>query len=187
MNVARKRIEVTVDPSTGVIYSDSFSGGGGTAPAGEVETVDLTTGTTVYATGFGKTVGLLVSGAQVLVSDQTNGLILAVPTDSTQIADGGAGLVDGGPFPVYATVSGPDQLCLGPNGSVYTDQFQSFTDGGTPQVRQIWPDGGVTVPWPNVQFTSLSDVAYDASGNRLFVVDNNGTTVRTIKIFPVSM
>lgn len=182
---ARKRIEVTVDPVSGTIYSDSFTGGGGTAPAGEVETVNLATGTTAYATGFGKTVGLLVQGSVVLVSDQTNNVIVAVPTDPTKIGDSGATLVDGAAFPVYATVSGPDQLSPGPNGTIYTDQFLSSYDGGGPQVRQIAPDGGVTVLFPSVEFTSLSDVAYDATNHRLFVVDNNGTTVRTIKVFPV--
>jgi hypothetical protein len=182
----RKRIEVTVDPATGTIYSDSFTGGGGSAPAGEVELVNLTTGTTTYATGFGKTVGLLVQGSSILVSDQTNNVIVSVPTDPSLIADGGGGPAAGGTFPVYATVQGPDQLSPGPNGTIYTDEFLSSTDGGSPTVRQIAPDGGVTVPWPNISFTSLDDVAYDATNHRLFVVDNNGTTVRTIKILPVS-
>jgi hypothetical protein len=181
---ARKRITVTSDPATGIIYGDSFTGSGGNTP-GEVEIVNLSTGTTTYATGFGKTVGLLVQGAAILVSDQTNNAILAVPTDPTQIADGGSGLVDGAAFPVYASVGSPDQLSLGPNGTIFTDQFQATFDGGPVQVRQIAPDGGVTVLFPNVQFTSLSDVAYDATNHRLFVVDNNGTTVRTIKVFPV--
>jgi sugar lactone lactonase YvrE len=183
---ARKRIEVTVDPSSGTIYSDSFTGGGGATPLGEIETVDLANGTTSYATGFGKTVGLLVQGSAVLVSDQTNNAIFSVPTDPTQIADGGAGLANGNPFALYAGLSGPDQLSAGPDGTIFTDQFLSNSDGGGPQIRQIWPDGGVTIPYPNVSFTSLSDVAYDATNHRLFVVDNNGTTVRTIKIFPVA-
>jgi sugar lactone lactonase YvrE len=183
---SRKRIEVTVDPTTGNIYSDSFTGGGGAAPAGEVETVNLATGTTAYATGFGKTVGLLVQSGSILVSDQTNNVIVAVPTDPSQLADGGAGLASGGAFATYANITAPDQLCAGPNGTVYTDEFQSSYDGGGPQVRQIWPDGGVTVPWPNIAFTSLDDVAYDSTNSRLFVVDSNGTTVRTIKILPVS-
>ena len=182
-----RRIEVTWDPATGIIYSDAFVKVGSSPIAGQVEMVDLLNGTTTYASGFGKTVGLLVQGSAVLVSDQTNNVIVAVPTDATQIADGGATLVDGGLFPIYANVSGPDQLCAGPSGSIYTDQFQSSYDGGGPQVRQVWPDGGVTIPYPNVQFTSLSDVAYDKTNSRLFLVDNNGTTVRTIKIFPVTM
>ena len=52
-------------------------------------------------------------------------------------------------------------------------------------MRQIAADGGVTIPWPNVTFSGLSDVKYDKTNHRLFVVDSNGTTVRTIKIFPV--
>ncbi len=53
-------------------------------------------------------------------------------------------------------------------------------------MRQISPDGGVTVPFPNFTFTSLADVAYDKTNHRLFVVDSNGTTVRVIRIFPVA-
>ncbi len=94
-----RRIEVTSDPSTGVIYSDSFMNGAG-GQAGEIETVDLTTGLTVYASGFAKTVGLLVQNGAVLVADQTNNVILAVPTDATQIAASRKTLADGGAFPV---------------------------------------------------------------------------------------
>lgn len=183
---ARKRIAVTFDPSSGIVYSDSFSGGGDAAISGEVETVNLAAGTTVLATGFGKTVGLLVQGAAILVSDQTNGVIVSVPLDPAQIADGGAGLTDGAAFTVYANVVAPDQLSSGPGGSIYTDEFRPPVDGGALQVRQIWPDGGVVIPWPTVSFTALSDVAYDATNHRLFVVDSNGTTVRTIKILPVA-
>jgi hypothetical protein len=73
----RKRIAVTVDPATGTIYGDSFSGGGGSPVSGAIEVIRLSTGPTTYATGFGKTTGLLVVGTQVLVSDQTNGRIVA--------------------------------------------------------------------------------------------------------------
>jgi hypothetical protein len=185
--VAEKRLEATFDPTVGTIYSSAFSGGGGSPAAGKVEIVNLTTGTTQYASGFGKTVGILVQGSTLFVSDQTNGVILAVPTDGTQLADGGAGLADGSAFPVYASLSSPDMLTSGPNGSIFTDQGpQSSAEAGPPQVRQIAADGGVTIPWPNVTFTELNDVAYDSTNHRLFVVDSNGTTVRTIKILPVS-
>jgi sugar lactone lactonase YvrE len=183
----RKRIAVTVDPATGTIYGDSFSGGGGVTPSGEIETVGLSTGTTPYATGFGKTVGLLVQSGALLVSDQTNNVILSIPLDPSELADGGASLADAAPFTVYASLSAPDQLAAGPNGSVYTGQVLPATDGGgSPQVRQVFADGGVVVPFPNFTFTSLADVAYDPTGHRLFVVDSNGTTVRVIRIFPVS-
>jgi hypothetical protein len=64
--------------------------------------------------------------------------------------------------------------------------FLPPADGGVLQIRQIWPDGGVSVPWPTVTFTALSDVAYDPTHHRLFVVENDGTTVRRIRILPVS-
>lgn len=177
---------MTTDPASGAVYSDSFTGSG-TAAIGQIEAVDLASGTTPYATGFGKTVGLLVKNGAILVSDQTNNVIVSVPLDATQLAEGGATLADGAAFPVYATLEGPDQLAAGPNGSVYTGQFLPATDGGgTPQVRQVFPDGSVVVPWPSFTFTSLADVAYDPNNHRLFVVDSNGTTVRAIRIFPVS-
>src|SRR6185295_6713542 len=118
----RKRIAVTVDPATGTIYADSFTGSGSMTP-GQVETVDLANGTKAYATGFGKTVGLLVQNGAILVSDQTNNVILSVPLDPTQLAEGGATMADGATFPVYATLQGPDQLSAGPNGSIFTGQF----------------------------------------------------------------
>ncbi len=179
-----RRIEVTSD-STGAIYADAFKGTTATA-AGEVDFVSLSLGSVIYATGFGKTVGLLDNGTSLLVSDQTNNAIIAVPLDPTQIGTSKTTLADGGAFPVYATVDGPDQLSAGPDGTIYTDEFLSNYDGGTPQVRQISPDGGVTIPFPDQKFTSLSDVAYDAKNSRLFVADTNGSTVRTIKILPVS-
>lgn len=180
-----RRIEVTSNPTTGFIYGDAFKGTTATA-AGEVDLVNVTTGPTLYAKGFGKTVGLLVNGTSLLVSDQTNNVILAIPLDPTQIGASQTKLADGGAFPIYATVDGPDQLSAGPDGTIYTDEFLSNYDGGTPQVRQISADGGVTIPFPDQKFTSLSDVAYDAKNSRLFVADTNGSTVRTIKILPVS-
>ena len=124
-----------------------------------------------------------MQGSTLLVVDQNTNTVYALPTDTTQLGDGG--LADGGPYPVYATVVSPDQLSAGPNGSVFTDQFRPATDGGPLQVRQIWPDGGVNVFAPSVDFAGPTDVAYDKTNHRLFVVDTNGTTVRTIKILPV--
>jgi hypothetical protein len=184
---AEKRLQAAPDPSTGSIYSSAFSGGGGSPAQGKIELVDLTTGTTQYASGFGKTVGILVQGSTIYLSDQTAGTIVMVPTSAAALADGGAGLADGGAFPVLASLSSPDMLTAGPNGTLFTDQGpQSSSDAGPPQVRQIAPDGGVTIPWPGVTFTSLNDVAYDPTHHRLFVVDSNGTTVRTIKVLPVT-
>ncbi len=120
------------------------------------------------------------------MADQTANNVYAVPTDPTQIADGGGGLIDGAAFPIYAALPSPDQLSNGPSGSIYTDQFKPPPRRGGPQVRQIFPDGGVVIPWPSASFTSLDDVAYDPTDHRIFVVDSNGTTVRTIKIYSVS-
>jgi hypothetical protein len=178
---AGRRIMVVHDDA-GVIYSDSFQKVGQNT-VGVVETVDLANGTTPIASGFVKPVGLLPQGDNLLVVDQTANAIYSIPRDPSQLGDGG--LADGAPYTVYASIPSPDQLTSGPNGSVFTDQFKPATDGGPIEVRQVFPDGGFTTVTPDAGFTGLSDVAYDATGHRLFVIDSNGTTVRTIKIFPM--
>jgi hypothetical protein len=181
-----RRIEAAVDPTTGVIYDDGFKKVADAAapPSGVINTVDVDAGETTYATGFVKPVGLLVENGNIYVSDQTPNLIYAVPTDPTLIAAGGGGLIDGGPFPVVATLESPDQLSTGPNNTILTDQFHTLADGGGPEIRQINPTTGAVSIYTDAGFTSLSDVAYDATNGRIFVVDNNDTTVKLIWIFP---
>jgi hypothetical protein len=176
-----RRIAIVRDPTTGTIYSDSFQKVGSNL-VGVVETVDVASGTTTIASGFQKPVGLLVQGGTLFVVDQNVNTIYALPTSAGSIGDGG--LADGAAYPTFATLPSPDQLTGGPNGSFFTGQFKPTVDGGTPEIRQVFADGGVST-LGGATYTSLSDVAYDATNKRLFVVDSNGTTLRTIKIVPV--
>ena len=179
-SVAARRIGLTVD-SNGQIWGGSFIKTGASL-AGQINQIDLVNGETPYATGFQKPVGVLAVGGQILVSDQNQNAIFAVP--ATGVGDGG--LADGAPYPVYASLPVPDQLALGPNGIIYTGQFLSTVDGGAPAVREIFPDGGVDILDAATGLTEPKDVAYDPTNKRLFVVDSNGTLVRTIRIYPIN-
>jgi hypothetical protein len=147
---------------------------------GTVTMVQLDAGEVPYAGGFEKPVGVLVVGGNLLVSEQVKlgGMIYSLPLDG--------GFVDGGPYDVFAAVPSTDALTEGPNGSVFTGQFKPLSDGGPLQIRQVWPDGGVDTPYPDAGLSKPQCVAYDKTNKRLFVCDSNGTTVRTIKIFPVN-
>jgi hypothetical protein len=175
-----RRIGMAVD-SNGNLWDDGFIKTA-TGTVGTISQLSLTTGETVYATGFQKPVGLLVVNGRILVSDQAINQILSVPT--TGVGDGG--LPDGAPYPVYASLQVPDQLALGPNGIIYTGQFLSSVDGGAPAIREIFPDGGVDILDAATGLTQPQDVAYDPTNKRLFVADSNGTTVRAIRIYPIN-
>jgi hypothetical protein len=178
--VTSRRIGLTVD-SNGQVWGDSFVKMG-TSLVGQVNQVDLANGETPYATGLQKPVGLLVVNGQILVSDQNQNAILAIPTGG--VGDGG--LLDGAPYPVYASLPVPDQLALGPNGIIYTGQFLSTVDGGAPAIREIYPDGSVDILDAATGLTQPQDVAYDPTNKRLFVADSNGTLVRSIRIYPIN-
>jgi len=199
----RYRFALAAD-TTGKIYSDSFAvtldggadGGddGGGAGNGSIEIVGLT-GTTPFLSGLDKPSGLIVVGTQIFVGDRAHDVVYTIPTDLSLLdagadldaadADAEAGTIadaSTSPYPVYASIPSPDQLSAGPNGSIFAGQ--KTNDGGAPLLRQIFPDGGITPFQPTVTFTSLGGVAYDVGNKRLFVVDSNGGSVRTIKIYP---
>jgi sugar lactone lactonase YvrE len=187
----RYRTALAVD-GTGKIYSDSWSApvDGGDAAGGGIDLVGLT-GTTTFLSGLDRPRGLIIVGTQIYVSDLAQNVIYSIPTDLSLLdagaddADAEAGAaVDASmsPYPVYASLPAPDQLSIGPNGSVFAGE--KLADGGAPQLRQIFADGGIVSFQPTVTFTSLAGVAYDATAKRLFVADSNGGSVRTIKIYP---
>lgn len=173
-----KRTALAID-GNGQLWGGTFVAPGD--GKGAVTKLSLSSGESPYALSFQKPVGVVVVRGQLLVSDQTQNTIFALPLD--------AGALDGGPsdggHAVFATLPIPDQLAAGPGGSVFTGQFKATVDGGSPQIRWISPDGGVTILAPATQLTVPSGVAYDPTHRRLFVADSNGTTVRTIKILPV--
>jgi hypothetical protein len=151
-----------------------FLQGGGSDDAGVVTKVTRTS-ETAYAGGFQKPVAVIELNGELIVSEQARGLLYALPLD------GGATP----PYKVYAALPSPDALTEGPNGSLVTGQFRPLSDGGPLQLRQVFTDGGFQVIQPGAALTKPQGVAYDKTNRRLFVADSNGTTVRTIKIFPL--
>lgn len=144
---------------------------------GAVTTVDLVDGETDYASGFGKIVGVLVANGQIYVSDQTAGCIFALPLDG--------GVPEAGSYPVLATLPVPDQLSVGPDNTLFSGQFQAGPDSSAPiAVRQIWPDGGVSIFKSDPDVGKPSGLAYDSARRRLFVADST-TLQNGIHIFSV--
>jgi hypothetical protein len=206
---ARRRTGVAYDTTGTRFFSASFAstggggdggGGGGGGDAGAASgSIDLiqVTSTTAFVTGLVEPHGLLVSGSQFIVGDHGRGEVIAFPIVAADLLDAGpidAGLDaadDGGDAgdaattPLYTTLAalpGVDQLSIGPTGVIYAGQHSS--DGGAPQIHRITTDGGSAPFQPTVAFTQLGGIAYDTQYNRVFVADSNGTSVRTIKIYP---
>jgi hypothetical protein len=162
------------------IYGSYFSGTPGGAMQGAVTTVNLQTGETDYATGFGKIVGVLAANGNLYVSDQTAAVIYVLPLGG--LPEGGA--EDAG-FPILASLPVPDQLSAGPYGTLFTGQFQAGVDSGAAiAVRQVWPDGGVTIFKSDPDVGKPSGLSYDSTHKRLFVADSS-TLQNGIHIFPV--
>ena len=84
-----------------------------------------------------------------------------------------------------ATLPVRDQLSVGPDNTLFSGQFQAGPDSSAPiAVRQIWPDGGVSIfkSYPDVG--KPSGLAYDSARRRLFVADST-TLQNGIHIFSV--
>jgi sugar lactone lactonase YvrE len=179
------------------LFGSYFAGTPGGAMAGAVTRIDLQTGETVYATGFAKIVGVLVANGKLYVSDQGNSSIYVLPLSGLPLdggIDGGGsaggssdgGSADGGVgFPVLATLPVPDQICAGPDGSIFTGQFQAAPNSTAPiSVRQIKPDGTVTLFRSDPDVGKPSGCAYDAVNRRLFVAESS-TLLNGVHIFAV--
>lgn len=167
------------------LFGSYFSGTPGGAMAGALTTVDLQIGETDYATGFGKIVGVLFANGKIYVSDQSSSSIYVLPVDGDVPDAGPDGGPDAGGYTVLATLPVPDQLCAGPNGSLFTGQFQAAPNSTDPiSVRQIKPDGTVTLFRSDPDVGKPSGCAYDAVHRRLFVADGS-TLLNGIHIFPV--
>ncbi len=157
----RLGLAVTAD---GQLFGSYFGSAPGGGLASTLTRVDLTKGETDYASGFVKIVGVVASGDTLYVSDQIADTIYAIPAR--------------GPVPpvgqrtVFATLPRPDQLALGPDGSLFTGQFQG-APGSTEalSVRQVFPDGTVKVVASDPDVSRPSGVAYDPAGRRLFIAN----------------
>jgi sugar lactone lactonase YvrE len=165
------------------LFGSYFAGTPGGAMAGVVTRIDLQTGETTYAGGFAKIVGVLVANGKLYVSDQGNSTIFVLPLEGGPL-DGG--VYDGGAsYQVLATLPVPDQLCAGPDGTIFTGQFQAAPNSTDPiSVRQIKPDGTVTLFRSDPDVGKPSGCAYDAAQRRLFVADSS-TLLNGIHIFVV--
>lgn len=169
----RRRTALTATPDD-EMFGGYFAPGSTGPDAGIVTRVDFD-GETDYAGGFQKPVGMLVVNGQLIVSEQGRNVLYALPTDGGAVA----------PYPIYAEIPSPDALTRGPGDSILTGQFKPQTDGGPLQIRQIGSDGTVKVVVPDQTFTKPQGTAYDPTNKRLFVADSNGSTVRTVRIFPL--
>jgi sugar lactone lactonase YvrE len=147
----RRRIGLA-QAEDGTLY-DGWFFSGDSGRVGAVSQLDLSGRETEVLEGLGKPVGVLVSGDTLYVSDQDAGQILAAP------------LADPSAVSVFADVDGPDLLCAGPDGSL-------FTGGRDGAVRQIAADGAVTTLASG--FQEVRGVAYDADNARLFLADHDG-------------
>lgn len=167
LDVTRRRIGLTV-ASDGTLYDGWFIRGS-SGRVGTVSTLTLA-GTEVDAlTGLTKPVGVLAVGAHLFVSDQDRNEVLVVdrasPTTSMRR---------------FAMVTGPDLLCAGPAGSL----FSGSTSG---VVYRIASDGSVSTF--DTGYQSTRGVAYDAENRRLFVADHDTNAAdgitHQIRIVPV--
>jgi hypothetical protein len=160
------------------LYGSYFGGtDGGMKQQGAVTTVNLQTGETDYAPGFGKIIGVLVANGNIYVSDQQAGAIYFWPLTGA--------VPEAGTWPVLASLPVPDQLSAGPNGSLFTGQFQAAADSGAAiAVRQIAADGGVSIFKQDPDVGKPSGLSYDPTHHRLFVADSSATQ-NGIHIFAV--
>ncbi len=165
LDVTRRRIGLTVAPD-GTIY-DGYFVLTATSQIGAVARLDLAGSETDFVTALSKPVGVLVAGANMLVSDQATNAVfeapLATPSKLTSFV---------------SMISGPDLLCAGPDGSY-------FTGGTTGDIRQISSSGQLTTFAGG--FVAIRGVAYDAKNKRLFAAEHiSSTTMNTLRILPVN-
>lgn len=171
---SRKRLGVDVT-ADGRIFGSYFQGMGGSSA---VTQVDLHGGETDFATGFKKIVGVLVVDKTLYVSDQRADAIYALPLDGP--------LPQPGQYRVFASLPRPDQICAGPEGTLFTGQFQAAPGSSDPiSVRQIMADGAVRIFASDPDVSRPTGVAYDPAGRRLFVANGGNPAQRFIRVFRV--
>lgn len=176
LNAGFRRLGLAVAPNNTLYGAYFASADGGTA--GFVTTVDLHAGETVVADGFGKIVGLSVSGERLYVSDQSSAKIFDAPLSAlpAHAAD----------WHTLATLVKPDQICAGPDGSLFTGQFQGAPGSSDPiSVRQISSSGAVTAFKKDPDVSKPSGLSYDPTNHRLFVADSGNSAKLGVHVFSV--
>lgn len=177
LDESRKRLGLDVAPD-GRIFGSYFKGGMGGGQAGAVTLIDRDHGETDYATGFRKIIGVLVVGNTLYVSDQQADTIYALPLEGPLPAPEA--------YPVFASLPRPDQICAGPDGSVFTGQFQAAPGSSDPiSVRQILADGTVKMFATDPDVSRPSGVAYDPVKRRLFVANGGSPAQQYVRVFSV--
>lgn len=163
LDPARRRIGLAVS-SDGAIF-DTYFVKGASGQIGAVARLDLSGTETDVLPSLKKPVGVLVSGANLVVSDQSASTVVTAPIAAPDKST------------VLAHLEGPDLLCEGPNGSF-------FTGSTTDELRQIASDGTVTAFARG--FLSVRGVAYDAVNKRLFAAEHDPAgKANTLRIVPL--
>lgn len=157
----RRRVGLAQGPD-GAIYSAYFVGGRGKPPSGGVATIAIT-GTTAteteIASGFHKAVGLVATPAALFVSDQTDQTIYKIEIPGYAVSK-------------LASAPTVDLLTMLPSGDLLT--------GGGPTISRITPTGQVSTLLGN--FEQVRGIAYDPTGQRLFVIDHSLTVGQPDKL-----
>jgi len=170
------RLGIATAPD-GRIYGASFSAAGG-KQSGRINVIEPKTGETQVADGFGKLIGLAVAGDRLYASDQSAGAIFDAPLDELPAhADG---------WHRFASLPKPDQICEGPDGSLFSGQFQAAAGSADPTaVRWIARDGSVKTLRASPVVTKPSGVSYDKEHKRLFVADSGDPAHPGVHVFAV--
>lgn len=172
----RKRLGLSVAPDGSLI--GSYFVGGGTAQASAVTRVHLDTGEEDYAIGFQKITGVLVMGDRIVVADQLADALFELPLNGP--------MPPRQPYKVLARLPRPDQLAAGPDGSVFTGQFQGGPGSSESlAVRQVLKNGTVRIVAADPDITRPSGVAYDPAGRRLFVANGGNPAQCYVRIFAI--
>jgi sugar lactone lactonase YvrE len=170
------RLGIVAAPG-GSVYSASFSAADG-KHSGTINALDVQSGETQVADGFGKLIGLAISDNRLFASDQSAGAIFDAPLGALpEHADA---------WHRFAELPKPDQICAGPDGSLFSGQFQAARDAAAPlAVRWITRTGKVTTLKAAPEVTKPSGVAYDPGHRRLFVADSGDPNHIGVHVFPV--
>lgn len=160
----KRRIGLTI-ADDGTLY-DSYFVKTANGQLGAVAKLDLMGTETDFVGSLKKPVGVLASGSNLVISDQSTGSVLVAPLASpSNVA-------------TFALVDGPDLLCKGPNGSY-------FMGGTTGEVRQITGDGKLSTFAGG--FLQIRGVAYDAANKRLFAAEHDPVgSMNALHILPVN-
>lgn len=178
-NLDPKRRRLGLAPGSGdELFGSYFGSAPGGGMTSTVTRVDLRAGETDYAAGFVKIVGIARAGDTLYVSDQMADTIYSIPAHGA--------VPPAGQRTVFAKLPRPDQIALGPDGSLFTGQFQAAPGSTEPlAVRQILRDGTVTVVASDPDVSRPSGVAYDPKGRRLFVANGGNPAQCFVRIVPI--